>query len=709
MIFSRNWLADYVDLPADAVELGRRLTAQGLAVEGMEERGDDLLLDLDVTTNRPDCMNHLGVAREIAVATGAELRPPEALRAGGEGDATDGVSIDGAAGDEHPADAVAVTVEDPADCPRYAARLVRGIRVGPSPDWLVERLASVGLRSINAIVDVTNFVLWETGQPLHAFDLATLAGSEIIVRRGRAGERLTTLDGEERGLDESILVIADRDRAIALAGVMGGLETEVTESTVDILIESAHFDPSRVRSGARTLGMHTDASHRFERGSDPEMCGRAAARAAALMAEIGGGTVAAGAVDVRDDRSWRLAGTLEADRLDAFVGRPIPADEVARALTGLGFALEEIPGGWKVVAPPWRYYDLHPGAGGRGEAGREVYEADLFEEVLRVHGYDDVPSTVPTASGPDAGASPEFDRRLYLRERLAACGLAEAISYGFYGPEADERFPAWGPEDGVIELANPLSALYSLLRRSLVAGLTESASYNLRRGAAAVRLFEVGHLFARSGDGEPRETEAVALVMGGLVGQPWDGPRQLDLFDLKGVVESLVEAFQVGLAFEPAEVRGMVPGTGAFLRVAGKEGDPVGFLGQVDDPEARVELFAAQLETAVLGRVPFAHPVTLPSRFPGIEADLTLTHPREVSWEEIARTVRQGAPEHLVEFGLKDRYEGEGVPDGAVNTTLTFSYVAQDHSLTSEEIQRAQAELARALEERHGWRRSGDG
>lgn len=688
MIFSRNWLAAYVDLPADAHELAARLTAVGLAVEGVEERGDDLLLDIDVTTNRPDCMNHLGIAREVALATGRALRSPVPAPAEGV---------------DPTSSAITVSLEDEAGCPRYVARVVRGLTVGPSPPWLVERLAAVGVRSINAVVDVTNFVLWETGQPLHAFDLATLAGGEIIVRRARPGERLVTLDGEERTLDDDVLVIADRDRAVALAGILGGLDTEVTDATVDVLVESAHFAPPRVRRGARRLGLHTDASHRFERGTDPEMCAVAAARAAELLAEIAGGSVLAGAVDERADRSWTLPGTLEAERLNAFVGRTIEGDEVERTLRGLGFAVAARAGGWRVEAPSWRYYDLHPGAGGRGGAGEEIYEADLFEEVLRIHGFDDVPSTVPTASGPDAGRSPEFDRRLRLRERLAACGLAEAINYGFYGPEADARFPAWGPAGGAISLDNPLSALYAVMRRSILPGLLDNALYNLRRGAAAVRLFEVGHVFALGADGDPREAEVLGLVLGGVVGEPWDGQRRLDLFDLKGVVESLAEAFRLGLVFEPAEIVGMVPGTGARIAVAGRPDEAVGFSGQVDDPDARVPLVAAQIQVGSLGAVPIAHPVELPSRYPGIEMDLTLTHPAEVSWREIAQTVRTRAPEHLVGFGLKDRYAGQGVPAGAVNTTMTFSYVARDHSLTSEEVQRAQSELADALEQRHGW------
>jgi phenylalanyl-tRNA synthetase beta chain len=273
MLFSRNWLAEYVDLPATQ-ELAERLTFAGLNVEGLEEKDGDVLLNIEVTTNRPDCMNHCGLAREIAVLCETPLRRPPGRPAEGPEPVTS---------------AAAVEIEDLEGCPRYVARVLRGVRVGPSPDWLRERLEAIGQRSINNVVDVTNFVLWETGQPLHAFDLAKLGGlrvPQIIVRRARAGETLTTLDGQARELTPEMLVIADAERPVALAGVMGGADSEVTDATVDVLLESAHFDRRRVRKASKAFGLHTDASHRFERGSDPEGCLEAADRAARLIAEL---------------------------------------------------------------------------------------------------------------------------------------------------------------------------------------------------------------------------------------------------------------------------------------------------------------------------------------------------------------------------------------------------------------------------------------
>jgi phenylalanyl-tRNA synthetase beta chain len=326
MEFSLAWLADYVDLPADPHELARRLTAAGLAVEGVSAHGDDTLFDVDVTTNRPDCMNHFGLAREVATILGAPLRRPPAMPAEGP---------------EPVGEALRVALDDSEGCPRFAARVVRGVRIGPSPEWLRSRLESIGLRSINNVVDVTNFVLWELGQPLHAYDLEKLAGGALVARRAREGERLTTLDGQERELAPEILVIADAERPVGLGGVMGGLDSEVTEATRDVAIEGAHFDRRRVRAAAKRFGLHTDASHRFERGADPEICVEAVSRAAALIAEVAGGTVLAGALDVHDPgRSWHRHGRLDLAKLDAFAGAGIAAADAERWLTGLGFGID---------------------------------------------------------------------------------------------------------------------------------------------------------------------------------------------------------------------------------------------------------------------------------------------------------------------------------------------------------------------------------
>lgn len=722
MEFSVSWLADYVELgPVEGLvgsqgerhvfrslteatrtsllQLGERLTQAGLAVEaypiGMVEGRDGLdeqepLLDVEVTSNRPDCMCHLGLARELAATSGQELRRPPVPIYGA-------FATDGTVG--------SVVVEDPEGCTRYVARVIRGVKVGPSPDWLVRRLKSIGLRSINNVVDATNFVLWELGQPLHAFDLATIPGGEIRVRRARTGERLTTLDGEDRELDPEVLVIADRERAIALAGIMGGLDTEVTGSTTDLLLESAHFDRRRVRIGARRLGMHTDASHRFERGSDPEICDEASRRCAALIVEIAGGRVEEPAIDAIARPHRRVAWRLEKAALDRFAGVEVPAEEVERILAALELAPRAVDEGiWEGEVPGFREADFEPRrsvASGRPEL--DAYPQDVYEEILRHWGLGRIPATLPKLPGVDAGESPAWHRRQRVQDLLAGLGLAEAIHFAFHAAEADRAVPALGTGSPVA-LANPLSERYAVLRRSLVPNLLAAAEYNLNRGAAAVGLFEVGRLFPA--EGAP-EVEAVALLAGGRPGTPWDRRSERDLFDVKGMVEALLAELGAAARTEPTEaLPGVTSGTGAWLR--SERGSILGWLGKLERSEPGPSLFAAELWLDRLDGGAGRRAVEPPPRFPGIEVDLTLTHPLEVPWAELAAAIEAERSEALAGFELKDRYQGKGVPAGAVATTVTFRYQAAERSLAQEEVNQWHARLAAELERRFGVAREGE-
>ncbi len=685
MKYSCAWLSDYVELPPTVAELAARLTAAGFSVEHTETVGTDTVLDVDVTTNRVDAMCHVGLAREVATLYDRPLRGPAA-------------SLDEAP--EPAAGAVSVYLDHP-DGARYAARVVRGVTVGPSPAWLIERLAAIGLRSINNVVDVTNYVLWELGQPLHAFDLATIAGATIRVRRARAGEELVTLDGQKRTLDPGVLVIADAERAIGLAGVMGGLETEVTAATRDVLLESAHFDPKSVRRGAKKLGMHTDASHRFERGADPGACVAALDRTARLLQEIAGGRVLSGAVDARFDldKSWRLQGTLDLGRLVRFLGVDVMTEQVERWFAGLGFELAPSgPGRYAVAVPTWRYYDCLP-----LRPSGEVWEADLFEEVARLHGLDAIPSTLPRLVGSEPPASVAVRRRRVVKSYLAASGFAEAINFAFHDPESARALPCLRPGSEPLTLANPVSDRYSVMRRSLSVGLVESGRFNQRRGAGSVRLFEVGAVFVeRPGERFPQEIETVGLIAGGEVGSPWQGGRSLDFHDVKGMLETLAERFGRRLEARPAVLPGLLEGATAELLVAGRV---AGYLGRLAEDDS-FALFLAELELDSLGEPPAAQRVTAPSRYPAIEADLTLNHPLEISWAQLEAAIREGASTLLVAFELKDRYQGPSLLPGTVNSTLSFRYVAEDRSLTQEEVNQSQEALAARLAEKLGATRS---
>ncbi len=689
MRFSLDWLRELAPVPAEVGvrEVADRLTAAGFHVEGVEEAEGETVLDVDVTTNRVDAMCHLGLARELAAVFGVSLREPEAASVASS--ASDDAGPTASAASALPA----IDIEASTLCRRYVGLVVRGVRVGPSPQWLRRRLLALGLRPINNVVDATNYVLWERGQPLHAFDLATLRGPRVVIREARAGETLVTLDGEQRRLAAGLLVIADAERPIGLAGVMGGQETEVGDATHDVLLESAWFDPREVRRTARQLGMHTDASHRFERGVDPDGQLVAACRAAALIVELGGGEIVEPPADVAGERLPPPAGIgLSHARLERFAGGEIPPAEVERLLAAVGFTPAAAgEGEWRVGVPSWRRFDV-------------LEEADLFEEVLRLHGFDRIAAALPAIAGPDAPELASHRLRRVLRHQLASSGLAEAIVWAFYGEAEDARFEAFGAPGPALALLNPLSERYSRMRRSLLPGLLESASFNRRHGVPAVRLFEVGHVFWRAADGTPREAEHLALIAGGREGSPWRRTVELDLFDLKGAVEVLGTALGRELEARPDDVHGLLPGRAARLHLAGAEGTPVGILGQVDEPDDGFALFVAELATAPFVPLPAASSVRLPSRFPAVQVDLTFTHGLEVPWAAIDAAIEQARPAELVSFGLENRYQGPGVPAGAVNTTIHFTYNAVDRSLTQDEVNASQVALAALLRERLGWR-----
>ena len=675
MLYSLDWLRQYVELSADVEVLARCLTEIGMAVEGIERiEGGDVLLDVDVTTNRVDCMNHLGLAREIAARFDQPLRPPT----------VELPAVDGGA------PTTRVDIEARSLCRRYVGRVIRGVDVGPSPEWLARRLESIGLRPINNIVDVTNYVLWELGQPLHAFDLATLSEGRIVVRVARTGECLRTLDGEDRELDPSMLVIADATTPIALAGVMGGEATEVSEQTKDLLIESAWFDPASVRRTARSLGMHSDASHRFERGADPAVSLFAADRAAALILELAGGRLDGDAVDARGEALPEPRPVkISLDRLDSFSGAEIPPGPTEKALTALGFTIEvESAGTWSVTPPSWRRFDV-------------LEEADVFEEAMRYFGFDNIPSSLPQLVGSDAPEPDGHRRRRSVQDHLAASGYAEAVNFAFHGVDDDAQFSPLMSGEGPLLLDNPLSERYTVMRRSLLPGLVASARFNRRRERPSVGLFEIGHVFWVDTLGTPQETGRVAIVTGGRLGSPWQGEQAADFFDLKGAMESLVTAHGRRLTARALDLPGFVAGRCAEL--VDQAGERFGQLGEVaEEPEA-YPLFAGELALSALSSVHDPNVVEVPSRFPGVGVDLTLTHAVATVWSELAEAIETHRCRELVAFELKDRYQGKGVPEGAVNTTFSFLYNAGDRSLTQDEVNERHQALADELRRAFQW------
>lgn len=671
-------------LPADAPVGVPFAQYQGLS---------DTILELEITPNRPDCLAVVGVAREVGAVYGVESRgvvasPDE-----------QGASI---------ADSVRVDIDVDELCPRYTARLIRNVKIGPSPQWLAERVTACGTRSISNVVDITNYVMFELGQPLHAFDADLLARDAdgvltIGVRTANAGERLTTLDGAVRELTDDMLVITDASGPVALAGVMGGESTEVNDATVNILLESACFEPSSVSRTSRRLGLFSEASSRFEKGVDRASCVAALDRAGQLLADLCGGEVAPGVVDAFPLPAEPVMLTLRSERLTSLLGADIPAEESAAILRRLGCEVSdrrEVTGAASdastaalldVVIPTFRP-DL-------------VREIDLIEEVLRIYGMDRIASTLPAG----AGRLGELTREQKWRERigatLRASGLNETMTYSFADPEDVRRLRMELPDDEMpVELLNPMSGEHAVLRRSLLPGLLRSVSYNQRRGTDDVHLYEIGSTFrTASGRKQPKERGTVAGVLAGAWNPAgWNAPSvPLDFFDGKGVLETLTRELGVArFKVRPAELSFLQPGRAAEVLIGG---EVIGWLGEVhplvlDTFEAQAPVTAFELELAPLVRAARdAKPFTDVPRHPAVELDLALVVAEDVSAERIEQAIRSAGGKLLDTVRLFDVYRGNGVPAGKKSLAFALSYRAPDRTLVAEEVEAVHDRLVRKV------------
>ncbi len=672
MKFDLAWLTEHLTTEPDADVLAQRLTASGFLVELRENVAGGAVWDVEITTNRPDAMNHRGLAREAAVAVAAGLRP---------------LAVALAESDEAADDVAAVEIADPELCPRYVARIVRGVRLGPSPEALQRRLERCGVRPINAIVDATNYVLLELGQPLHAFDLARLEGRRIVVRRAHEEERLTTLDGVSRRLQASDLVIADGERAVALAGIMGGADSEIGEGTTDVLIESAHFDALTVRRTARRLGMHTEASHRFERGSDPEIAAVASDAAAEMIARLAGGRVCRGRIDVYP-RPWQARRlVLDVGALSAFAGLDIDPSRAAAILDGLGFG-PAVDGPRIAVTVPSHRVDVER-------------VADLYEEVLRHVGYGTVPARLPVLRTEPGRRHPNWELVDRGRQAAIAAGLAEVVTWSFVDPDDDALVDGLpGCPGSPLALANPLAQTQAIMRRSLLPGLLAAARASLNRGERRLAVFEEGRVFA-SEDGQPREAERIGVVLSGTT----EDGRVVDFADLKGRVEAILD----GTCFPVVEWRrGGSPwldeDQGATLEV---EGAPIGCAGLLAAELAarwdlRQPLYVAELDLgAAMATPPMPQYRPLP-RFPAVTADMTVEHPVGLEYRELIGAVEELAGELVESMELENRYSGDELEGRVVRTTLRLVYRHPERSLTQDEVNAAQDRLREALARRLG-------
>ena len=648
----------------------------------------DVVLDVHTWPNRADTMSMVGIAREVAVILGAELRMPDESYAESASAATD---------------AVAVRIDAPDRCSRYIATVVDGVTIGPSPAWLQERLRAAGQRPINNVVDVTNYVMLELGQPLHAFDLDQVRGT-VVVRTARDGERMTTLDGEDRALMTDTLLITDDNGAIALAGVMGGRESEVTAGTTHVLLEAARFDPASIRRTSTRLHLRSEASGRFERGISAELAAHASRRATKLLVEVCGGTARAGSVDVYPREHLSPSVTITRARLDTVLGFAVPRDEVERSLRTLGFEVAVGTDSF-TIRPPWWRTDVS-------------IPDDIAEEVLRTAGYDRLPATTPRGAVPAHEVQPIVELRDRVRDALAAAGLREVITYSLTTEESQARVIASEVLAGRPSLAlqNTLSSEHAVLRQSLRHSILETVARNIRAGAERIAIFEAGRAYiprtAEQGGPLPDEREHATGAFTGAELDRWGTPtgRRLDFFDAKGALDAALDVLRVRLNYQPAEAFGLLPGRTARLLAGagsgGAKGEPVGWLAEVHprtleafEVDRPVVLFELDL-AALLPHVPARYLATAPSRFPAVEQDIALV---------VDDAVPAGALQAAIESSrlvasarVFDVYRGEQLGEGKKSVALSVRYQAPDRTLTTEDANREQARLLARLAREFG-------
>jgi len=633
---------------------------------------DDTVIEVDLTPNRSDCLSVAGVAREVATLYRCELNAVqiEAVEPG----------ID---------DRFDIEVSATQACPRYMGRVIRGANTAAStPVWMVEKLRRAGIRSLGPAVDVTNYVMLELGQPMHAFDLDTLKGG-IQVRMARPGEKITLLDGKQIEATENTLLIADQARPLALAGIMGGEGSGVTESTRNLFLESAHFNPLAIAGKAREYGLHTDSSHRFERGVDPELPARALERASQLLIEICGGE--AGPVLEQTSAAElprRPAVQLRIERINRMLGIDFSEAEVEGILTRLGMTLEKNAEGWRVTPPSFRF-DI-------------AIEADLIEEIIRIHGYNNIPRTLPSyqpAMKPLAEAQLPLQR---VKDALVDRGYYEAISYSFVDPEWQA---AINPDIEPVMLANPISADLSVMRTSIWPGLLKALQHNLNRQQSRVRLFETGLTFVRQGDELIQQAKLSGLICGSILAEQWaEAERKVDFFDARADLEAILSlGGSDELKFEKSEHPALHPGQTARIY---KKNQPIGWIGALHpntrktlDIDPPVYLFEVDQQALLDGVVPAFKPL---SRFPEVRRDLALLVKQDIPVDELVKSIKSATSEIFQEIILFDVYTGTGIDNGLKSVALGLILQGFSSTLKDEDVEKEISRIVTVLNDRYG-------
>jgi phenylalanyl-tRNA synthetase beta chain len=683
-----SWLKEFVDVQATAAELRTRLSLAGVSIDSLEESPAGPALDAEITANRPDCLGHYGMAREVAAIYRLPVKPLQPKLKESTEKATD---------------ATRVEIESPNLCGRYTARVMRGVKIQPSPHWLRQRLEAIGQNSINNVVDVTNYVMFELGQPLHAFDLDKLSERRIVVRPARAGEKIRTLDNVERTLTKDMCVIADATRAVAIAGVMGGGESEIGFSSTNILLESAWFDPVSVRRASKALGLRTEASYRFERGADPQMAELASRRAAELIQQVAGGELLSGAVDVYPKRE--PAQKIELSRRDLLrvMGADVPDRDIEELLTALGFqpvrkGANAAKAGskdavWQCKQPSWRQ-DVTRGI-------------DLIEEVARHYGYDKFPPRLPPAKQP-AQRLPHAQAQDRLRQRVIALGYQEIVEIPIVDSQRDALFR---PENLVpAVISNPLAEDASVMRSTGTVSMIGALEWNLNHGQRNLRLFEIGKTYELR-DGEPVETPVLTLGATGLTREKsiHEAAREFGFADLKGDLDGIGE-LAGGLIWRSGVLPWLAAGRAAQISLDPGGGAP-GVAGQLarriaEQLKLRQEIFVAELrlEPLLLGIEASLAGLRfnpLP-RFPAVERDFSLVLADGVTFAQVAETIRTlGIPE-LRHIEAADLFRGGQIPTGKFSLMIRVTFESAQATFTDTQLADFSSRIVDALRQRLG-------
>lgn len=663
MKVSLNWLTDYVDVSMPVAEMGLLFTNIGTYCDEIIETATDIVLDLEVTSNRPDLLGHIGVARELATATGAKFHKPEIGKLATSGKVEDLTSVE---------------VPAPDLCPRYTARVVRGVKIGPSPSWLVEKLEAIGMRSVNNIVDVTNFVLMEYSQPLHCFDYDKLAGNRIVVRHAAEGEHLVSIDETKCRLDESMLVIADADKPVAIAGVMGGLDSEVSENTTNVLIESAQFDPLNVRRTSRKLSLMSESNYRFERKVDPVAVDEASLRACQLIIELAGGELAEGMIDVWAEPFTPQKIELRPARCNAIFGVEIPTDRQVELLDSLGLEPKADGNSEKIVCTQPSH---------RPDLTREI---DLIEEITRLHGYDKIPvSQKITLSVANESLQHRTHREII--NTLNAAGFDEAVTFTFIDVEEDALFGA----TATVQVDTKVRKTNNALRSTLLPSLLRACKTNQDSGNADVSLFELAEVFPTDGKSAlPNQHEELAMVTTG------------DLRDLRGALEALVRKIDIDETLSAVQCDSAGFATGAACEI--KLGDEIiGTMGiispKVQDRyglEKSIAAAAVRFE-AILARAGRVKTYRGISKFPAIQRDLSVIVDEEVTWQQIVETITQIDQPLRESSEYVTTYRGKPVAKGRKSVTLSLIYRSGEGTLRGEQVDEAVEQILKMLGEKH--------